>query len=187
MNGLETGWTEPHFRGSPMSLTNMEQRPANVVRWDPFEDLEHLQQQLAQVFPSWPRRPAWPQTGTAMDSESAPVADVEETNDAFVVEIELAGVKKQDVKIELSGRRLTGTGERKERQREGTLRRRTRTVGRFRYEMSCRSMWTPRKSKRPSTKGSSPSASPKPLPSPSTSTSAKGDQRSGRHVGRKES
>ena len=118
-----------------MSLTNMEQRPANVVRWDPFEDLEHLQQQLAQVFPSWPRRPAWPQTGTAMDSESAPVADVEETNDAFVVEIELAGVKKQDVKIELSGRRLTGTGERKERQREGTLRRRTRTVGRFRYEM----------------------------------------------------
>ncbi len=69
----------------------MEQRPANVVRWDPFEDLEHLQQQLAQVFPNWPRMPAWPRTGTAMDSEFAPVADVEETNDAFVVEIELVG------------------------------------------------------------------------------------------------
>jgi HSP20 family protein len=113
----------------------MQQRPADVVRWDPFEDLEHLQEQLAQVFPSWPRMPAWPRAGTAMDVEFAPVADVEETSDAFVVEIELAGVKKEDINIELSGHRLTVTGERKEREREGTLRRRTRTVGRFRYEM----------------------------------------------------
>ncbi len=44
-------------------------------------------------------------------------------------------MKKQDVKIELSGRRLTVTGERKERERKGTLHRRTRTVGQFRYEM----------------------------------------------------
>jgi HSP20 family protein len=73
--------------------------------------------------------------GTGGETEFAPLADVEETDDAFVVEIELAGVKKEDVNVEVSGHRLTVTGERKERQREGTLRRRTRTVGRFRYEM----------------------------------------------------
>jgi len=36
---------------------------------------------------------------------------------------------------ELSGRRLTVTGERKEKERVGTVRRRTRMVGRFRYEI----------------------------------------------------
>ena len=68
-------------------------------------------------------------------SEFVPLADVEETDDAFVVEMEMPGIKKEGVNVELSGRRLTVTGERKEREREGTLRRRTRTVGRFRYEI----------------------------------------------------
>jgi HSP20 family protein len=51
------------------------------------------------------------------------------------VEIELAGVKKDDVNIELAGRRLVVAGERKERERVGILRKRTRTVGRFHYEV----------------------------------------------------
>ncbi len=70
-----------------------------------------------------------------MAGEFAPAADVEETADAFVVEIELAGIKKTEVNIEVSGRRLTVTGERKERERRGTVRRRTRSVGSFRYEI----------------------------------------------------
>lgn len=118
-----------------MASTNLQQRPSEVARWDPFEDLEYLQQQLAQIFPTWARMPARPMTGSGTEAEFAPLADVEETNDAFVVEIELAGVNKDDINVEVSGRRLTVTGERKERRREGTLRRRTRTVGRFRYEM----------------------------------------------------
>jgi HSP20 family protein len=115
-----------------MSSTNLQQRPAEVVRRDPFEDLEQLQQQLAQVLPGWARMPAW----ASVDTEFSPLADVEETDDAYVVEIELAGVKKEDIKVELSGHRLSVTGERKEKQRQGTLRRRTRTVGRFRYEIT---------------------------------------------------
>jgi hypothetical protein len=35
-----------------MASTNLQQRPAEVARWDPLEDLEHLQQQLAQIFPT---------------------------------------------------------------------------------------------------------------------------------------
>jgi HSP20 family protein len=65
-----------------------------------------------------------------------PLADVEETAEAYVVEIELPGVKKPDLDIEIAGRRLVVAGERKERQRRGILRRRERTVGRFHYEVT---------------------------------------------------
>jgi HSP20 family protein len=63
------------------------------------------------------------------------LADVEETDDAYLVEIELPGVKRDDVSVEVAGRRLTVSGERKERERVGILRRRTRAVGRFHYEV----------------------------------------------------
>lgn len=42
---------------------------------------------------------------------------------------------RDDLDIEVAGRRLTVTGERKERERVGILRRRERVVGRFRYEV----------------------------------------------------
>src|SRR5690606_26044133 len=65
-----------------------------------------------------------------------PLADVEETDDAYVVELDLPGVKRGDVDVEVDGRRLSVRGERKERERAGILRRRERTVGRFAYEVT---------------------------------------------------
>ena len=119
-----------------MASNAIRQRNSDVTRWDPFEDIEQLQQQLAQVFPAWSRMaPVWSRAATAMDTEFVPLADVEETDDAFIVELELPGVDKGDALVEMSGRRLTVTGERKERERKGTLRRRARVVGRFRYEI----------------------------------------------------
>ena len=64
-----------------------------------------------------------------------PLADLEETDDAYVVEIELPGVQRGDIDVTLAGRQLTVTGERKERERIGVLRRRTRVAGRFHYEV----------------------------------------------------
>lgn len=74
--------------------------------------------------------PEW-QRGLRGLEEFMPPADIEETDDAYVVDVELPGVHKKDVSVEASGRRLTVSGERKERERTGILRRRTRTVGRF--------------------------------------------------------
>ena len=65
-----------------------------------------------------------------------PPADVEETDDAYLVDIELPGVRKDDLDIEIAGRRLSVRGERKEKERVGILRRRERTVGRFHYEVT---------------------------------------------------
>jgi HSP20 family protein len=58
-----------------------------------------------------------------------PPVDIEETDDAYVIEAELPGVKREDIDIELEGNELQVSGEVK--QREGKFRRRTRRVGRF--------------------------------------------------------
>ena len=119
-----------------MASTTAQQSSTDIARWDPFEDMELLQQQLASLVPGLPRMtPGWSRGNGEFRSEFIPSADVEETDDAYLVEIELPGVKKEDIEVELSGRRLTVKGERKERERKGTLRRRARTVGRFRYEL----------------------------------------------------
>ncbi len=100
-----------------------------AVRRDPFAELTRLNQQLSDYLSSWAPLP------TLLDEASMPLADVEETDDAYVVEVELPGMKREDISVEVAGRRLTVSGERKDRQRVGILRRRTRTIGRFHYEV----------------------------------------------------
>lgn len=102
---------------------------ADVPRWGPLADLDRLNHQLSEYLDSWRRLP------NVLGEGFTPLADVEETDDAFTVEIEVPGVGKDDLDIEVAGRRLTVTGERKERQRVGILRRRERVVGRFHYEV----------------------------------------------------
>lgn len=99
-------------------------------RWDPLGGLDRLNSQLSSYLDSWRQLPG------LIGGGFTPLADLEETDDAYEVEIELAGVKKEDLDIEIAGRRLTVSGERKEKERVGILRRRERTVGRFRYEVT---------------------------------------------------
>ena len=112
-----------------MALPVRRQDDSEPARWEPFAELSRLNQQLQRYVDNWRDLPS------LFGEGFAPLADVEETDDAFVVELDLAGVKKDDVDIELSGRRLVVSGERKERERIGILRKRTRTVGQFRYEV----------------------------------------------------
>lgn len=98
------------------------------ARWDPLAELNRLSQELARYLEHWSDVPSLAEGFT-------PLADVEETDDAYLVEIELPGVKRDDISLEVEGRRLTVFGQRKERERVGILRRRTRTVGRFHYEV----------------------------------------------------
>jgi HSP20 family protein len=100
-----------------------------ATRWDPLAEFDRLNRQLRGYLDSWSGFPS------LIGDGFTPLADIEETDDAYRVEIELPGVKKDDVTIEVAGRRLTVSGERKERERVGILRRRTRSVGRFYYEV----------------------------------------------------
>jgi HSP20 family protein len=101
-----------------------------VTGWDPVAEIERLNNQLGSYLDSWRQLPG------LLDGVFTPVADVEETSDAYHVEIELPGVKQEDVDIEVAGRRVSVQGERKEKERVGILRKRERTVGRFRYEVT---------------------------------------------------
>ncbi|GAA3784498.1 Hsp20/alpha crystallin family protein [Streptomyces chiangmaiensis] len=63
----------------------------------------------------------------------SPLADLHETEDAYVVEAELPGMKREDIDVEVSDRELCITGEYKDREHEGVLRRSTRRTGHFEY------------------------------------------------------
>ncbi|MDY7104649.1 MAG: Hsp20/alpha crystallin family protein [Actinomycetota bacterium] len=103
------------------------------AHFDPFAELDALNQRLRRYLDSWDRFPS------LLDGQGlgfTPLADVEETDDAYLVEVELPGVKRNDIDVTLSGRQLTVSGERKEKERTGILRRRTRVTGRFYYEVT---------------------------------------------------
>ena len=86
---------------------------------DLFERMNQFLRQTAGVAPSV----------TAF----SPLADLQETDDTYVVEAELPGIKREDIDVEVNERELRITGEYKEREREGVLRRSTRRTGHFEY------------------------------------------------------
>ncbi len=101
-----------------------------VVPRDSSEGIDGFNRQLASFLDSWRRLPE------VIGNGFTPLADIEETADAYLVEIELPGVRRDDVDIEIAGRRVSVRGERKEKERVGMLRRRERTVGHFSYEVT---------------------------------------------------
>jgi HSP20 family protein len=76
----------------------------------------------------------WPTTDGP--SEILPGASLEETDEAFVFELDLPGVSKEDITIEVSSNRVSVKGDRKEPQRDGVVRRSTRVTGTFAYEVT---------------------------------------------------
>lgn len=101
-----------------------------VARWDPLRELDDLQRRMTDLIAT---------VLGAAGSEAptpgvwTPLADVSETDDAYLVEIELPGVKRKDVTVEVAAGELRIGGELVEKERVGWWRHRTRRVGRFGY------------------------------------------------------
>jgi HSP20 family protein len=94
--------------------------------WRPLSGLEDIYADLVQsVF-----------GGSGGNGSWIPSADVVETDDAYVVEIELPGARREDVDVQLNGNELVVTGKLNERKREGLFRRRTRRCGEFDYRVT---------------------------------------------------
>lgn len=114
-----------------MSQALQERRTKDTSeRAQPLSDVERLRRMLDQTFGSF----GLPALATESVGWTPPV-DIEEQDDAYVIEAEVPGVKKDDVNIELISNELMVTGEIKEREREGILRKRTRRIGRFEYRV----------------------------------------------------
>lgn len=100
-------------------------------RWDPLRELEELHARIGRLMES-----DWPGRGDGAPGIWSPLVDIEETDDAWLVEAELPGVKQEDINVEVSDSELAISGELKERERKGILRRRTRRTGQFDYRVT---------------------------------------------------
>jgi HSP20 family protein len=103
-------------------------------RWEPLNELEQVTERMRRMLDQTFGAFGWPSDVGAI--AWSPPVDIEERDDAYVVEADLPGVSRNDVTIELVGNELVITGEVKERERKGALRRQSRRTGRFEYRVS---------------------------------------------------
>jgi HSP20 family protein len=111
-------------------MTSVEHKPngAELVHWAPWAEAFPWNTRLGQVLDTMRH--------TVHPGEFAPGGDLEETDDAFVLELDLPGIAKENVTIDVTGRRITVNGTRTEKERTGTLRHTTRATGSFSYEVT---------------------------------------------------
>ena len=88
----------------------------NIVKWDPFRDLEGLQPRLNRMLGERP----FP--GIDRDelsfTEWAPAVDIQETEKEYLIKADLPEVNREDVKVEFDDGVLTVEGERKQEKEE---------------------------------------------------------------------
>ena len=88
----------------------------NLVRWDPFSEIENTFHRLRSSFARFPMLSTDGNGGTRF--EWAPSADISETEKEYLIRAELPGVKKEDVKVTVDGGMITIEGERKQQKEE---------------------------------------------------------------------
>jgi HSP20 family protein len=114
----------------PLPVRRRETLPQAREVWDPFREIADLHQRMSQLMDS-----IW-SGGGLTEAVWSPLVDIEETDDAWLVEADLPGVNKHDINIEVADSELAISGEIKERERRGVLRRRMRRTGRFEYRVT---------------------------------------------------
>jgi HSP20 family protein len=116
----------------------MAQLPArrnarNVTLVSPSREFEDIYDRMGQLlnltFGDLP-------FGQVLNAPWTPLADISETDDSYVIEVDLPGVTKDQLNVELNDRELVITGEIAEPKEEGKRRRRSRRTGRFEFRTS---------------------------------------------------
>lgn len=84
----------------------------NLVRWDPFANLDDMFARMPNLLGRWPRG----------ESEGAvewsPTVDISETDAEYLLKAQLPAVKKEDVLVTFDDGMLTISGERKQEKEE---------------------------------------------------------------------
>ncbi len=86
----------------------------NVIKWNPFRELEDMQMRLNRMLNETSARPDEP----FAFADWAPAVDIQETDAAYSVKADLPEVKKEDIKIELHDGVLSIEGERRKEKEE---------------------------------------------------------------------
>ena len=82
-----------------------------VVRWDPFRDLNMLQDRMNRMFDDAGR--TWRTDEPAATTTWSPAVDIFETEGEIVVKAELPGMERKDIVLNLENNVLTVRGERR--------------------------------------------------------------------------
>lgn len=93
--------------------------PASSSR-DPFALLRQMTSELDRVFDDWPSL-RWPSLRSAELTTAiswSPKIDVFERDNRLITRVDLPGMKKEDISVEVTDGHLTLSGERKQRREE---------------------------------------------------------------------
>ena len=74
-----------------------------TTKWAPFQELDSIERRLRRVFED-----------AGLAPKLLPAADIYETDDRFVVELEVPGFEEKELEIEVTDHMLTVTGSRHE-------------------------------------------------------------------------
>ena len=85
----------------------------SVSRWDPFQDLLAIQDEMNQLFGRAVGQGSGRSQSQAGERMWAPALDISERKDAYVVTVEVPGIKADDLDITLEDGLLTIKGERR--------------------------------------------------------------------------
>ncbi|HMK86823.1 MAG TPA: Hsp20/alpha crystallin family protein [Steroidobacteraceae bacterium] len=84
----------------------------NLVRWDPFMDVDSFFRRfLPASFAKWPR-------GAMEEFEWSPAVNISETDKEYLIRAELPAVKKEDVQVTFDDGMITVKGERKQQKED---------------------------------------------------------------------
>jgi HSP20 family protein len=113
---------------SPFGPRHAGGRLAPLLRWDPRREIEDLTGRFNQLMTGFLGEPG----GPSVWAVPMPV-DIEETDEAYVIDVDLPNVDPQQVDLEIRGDELRITGTFQQRQRGGVMRRQDRRTGEFEY------------------------------------------------------
>jgi HSP20 family protein len=90
-----------------------------IVQWNPFQELEQMHERLTSLFDHGQPKGRNGQNVPALQTW-APIVDITEDDRAYLLKVELPGVRKEDVHVTLEDGVLTVAGERKQEHEEKT-------------------------------------------------------------------
>ena len=93
-----------------------------MTKWNPFREMEDLQNRLFSMFNLAPARKNATEEETMTVSEWAPLVDIVEDDKEYLIKAELPEVKKDDLKVTVEHGVLSIKGERKfEKEEKGQV------------------------------------------------------------------
>jgi len=117
-----------------------------IIRWRPFGEMMNLQREMNRMFDSFMRTP---EEEESFKGTWSPEVDIKETPEAVIIQAELPGMKKDEIKLSIRDNTLQMSGEKKWKRK-----RRVKTIIALREFMAaftepspCRVWWMQGKSR----------------------------------------